>query len=306
MSHPGGVPPEQPSLPGCTRHPDRPTGLRCNRCGRPYCPACLREAAVGYQCASCVSDGARTIRQARNVAGAPLDSTGGRPVATLSLIALNTLLYLLTAAQSASLVSNFRDSALFESWALVPLYVAAGEYERLIGSGFLHYGPLHLLVNMFVLYIVGREVEAVLGRGRYLAVYAVSLLGGSVAAMWFENALAATVGASGAVYGLFGAIAVILVRLRQNATGIFVIIGINVVISVTIPGISLWGHLGGLVAGAAAAAMLLYVPMLLSRPKGGTAAGRRAGIIALAALAATLVVATLIRVVELRSIILGA
>ncbi|WP_278313983.1 rhomboid family intramembrane serine protease [Lolliginicoccus levis] len=306
MSHPGGVPPEQPSLPGCTRHPDRPTGLRCNRCGRPYCPECLREAAVGYQCVSCVSEGARTIRPARNVAGAPLRTMTGRPVVTLSLIALNTLVYLLTAAQSASLVSNFRASALFEAWALVPFYVAVGEYERLIGSGFLHYGPLHLLVNMFVLYIVGREVEAVLGRGRYLAVYAVSLLGGSVSVMWLENVLAATVGASGAVYGLFGAMAVILLRLRQNATGIFVIIGINVVISITIPGISLWGHLGGLVAGAVAAAMLLYVPMLLARPGQGKAPGRRMGLIALAALAATLMVAVLIRVVELRSIILGA
>ncbi|MCW4354773.1 rhomboid family intramembrane serine protease [Hoyosella sp. YIM 151337] len=304
MSHPGrgGGPVPQP---GCVRHPDRPTGLQCNRCHRPYCPECLREAPVGYQCVNCVAEAARTVPRARTIAGAPMPTREQRPVVTYALIAVNILVYAITVAQSGNLMANYRGSSIFEMFALFPPLVAAGEYERLVGSGFLHYGSVHLLVNMFALFIVGREVEFVLGRGRYLAVYAIALLSGSAAVMWMQVE-AVTAGASGAVFGLFGALAVILTRLRQNPTGILVIIGLNVFISVTIPAISLWGHMGGLVAGAVSAAALLYLPKVVASGKQTTAQrASRLGLIGLVVVTVAVLASIAVRVVVLREALWG-
>lgn len=184
------------------------------------------------------------------------------PTVTYALIAINVVIYAITAAQAKSLMDNQRGSALFLDWVLFAPAVADGQWWRVLGSGFLHYGPIHLLLNMFALYVVGRDAELVLGRLRYLAVYLVSLLGGSAGVMLFaQHSL--TAGASGAVYGLFGAITVILIRLRQNPNQMLIIIGINVFISLSLPGISLWGHLGGLAAGTLATLGILFLPAWL-------------------------------------------
>ncbi|MEV2222816.1 rhomboid family intramembrane serine protease [Nocardia vinacea] len=248
----------QPPAPTCVRHPNRPTGLACTRCGRPACPECLRPAAVGQHCVDCVRQGQREVRPVRTVAGAQTARTP-IPYVTYALIALNTIVFAVTAGQSKSLVENTGHSALYIDWVLYPPAVADGQYVRLIGSGFLHYGPIHLLLNMFALYVVGRSIEPVLGRGRYLVVYLVSLLGGSAAVMVFARD-SLTAGASCAVYGLFGAITVILIRVRQNPNQMLILIGINVFISFSLPGISLAGHLGGLAAGTLAALGILFLP----------------------------------------------
>ncbi|WP_107653512.1 rhomboid family intramembrane serine protease [Nocardia suismassiliense] len=247
----------QPPAPTCVRHPNRPTGLACTRCGRPSCPECLRPAAVGQHCVDCLRQGQRDVAPVRTVAGAPV-ARASLPYVTYVLIAINVAIYAITAVQAQSLMAN-RTSALFIDWVLYPPAVAGGEWWRVIGSGFLHYGPIHLLLNMFALYVIGRDGELVLGRLRYLAVYLVSLLGGSAAVMAFAQE-SATAGASGAVYGLFGAITVILIRLRQNANQMLILIGINVFISFSLPGISLWGHLGGLAAGTLATLGILFLP----------------------------------------------
>ncbi|MEV5838023.1 rhomboid family intramembrane serine protease [Nocardia sp. NPDC052112] len=248
----------QPPAPTCVRHPNRPTGLACTRCGRPACPECLRPAAVGQHCVDCIRQGQREVRPVRTVAGAQTARTP-IPYVTYALIALNTIVFAVTAGQSKSLVENTGHSALYIDWVLYPPAVAHGQYVRLIGSGFLHYGPIHLLLNMFALYVVGRSIEPVLGRVRYLVVYLVSLLGGSAAVMVFaEDSL--TAGASCAVYGLFGAITVVLIRVRQNPNQMLILIGINVFISFSLPGISLAGHLGGLAAGTLAALGILFLP----------------------------------------------
>lgn len=179
---------------------------------------------------------------------------------TYSLIAVNVIVYAITVAQAGDPMNNTSGSALARSWTLNSLLVADGGVFRLIGSGFVHYGPIHLLVNMFALYLIGRDVELVLGRARYLAVYFLSLLGGSASVMVLENPLTLTVGASGAVFGLLGAQAVILLRLKRSPVPVLVVIAVNIFISVSIPGISLWGHMGGLVAGAAATAGLVFLP----------------------------------------------
>ncbi|WP_347567559.1 rhomboid family intramembrane serine protease [Actinopolyspora sp. BKK1] len=257
------VPPEQPDeqhgaqpMPGCTRHPDRPTGLRCTRCERPACPDCLREASVGYHCVDCVRQQQRNTREPVTIAGARL---GGKPIVVPVLIAVNVLLFVLSAVQAGSVAGN-SGSELFLRWEMVPIQVAAGEWWRVVTSGFLHQGMIHLLVNMIALWIVGRDLEMVLGRIRFSAVYLLGLLGGSMFVFLFGSVLQPVVGASTALYGLFGGIAVAAWRLKLNMRPILLVIGLNVVLTLSIPGISLLGHLGGLVLGTAATAALIYAP----------------------------------------------
>jgi membrane associated rhomboid family serine protease len=243
-------------MPSCVRHPDRPTGLRCTRCDRPACPDCLREAAVGYQCVDCVNEGRRHIRRPTTVAGAQLTQ---RLFVVPALIVINLVVFAFTAAQAGDFGHN-EVSELFVQWQLWPPIVAGGQWWRLVTSGFLHYGPIHIAVNMFALYVLGRDLELVLGRTRFTAVYLVSLLGGGVAVFLFGDQSTAVAGASGAVFGLMGGMAVVLFRLKRNPGPVLGIIALNVFISVTLPGISLLGHLGGLVVGAIATAAMVYAP----------------------------------------------
>ncbi|MFC6092815.1 rhomboid family intramembrane serine protease [Saccharothrix lopnurensis] len=248
----------QPGPRTCARHPDRVTGLRCTRCDRPACPECLREASVGYQCVDCVDEGRRTVRPPRTFAGAELAAR--RPVVTPVLIALNVLMYLLTAWQAGSLAGN-SGSRLFGDLVMwTPGVAAYDEWWRLLTSGFLHYGPAHLGLNMIALYVLGRDLEPAFGRLRYTAVYLISLLGGSVAVYLFGSLNTLVAGASGAVYGLMGALLVAYLRFRINAGPALGVIVLNVVLSFTLPGISLLGHLGGLAVGAAVTAGLVYAP----------------------------------------------
>jgi membrane associated rhomboid family serine protease len=242
-------------MPSCVRHPDRPTGLRCTRCDRPACPECLREASVGYQCVDCVNEGRRTTRRAKTVAGA---QQGQRLVVVPLLIAINVVLFVITAAQAQSLTNN-GNSKLSEDWLLWPPIVAAGEWWRLFTAGFLHSGPVHIALNMIALYVLGRELEPVLGRVRFTAIYLISLLGGSTAVFLFGGNTP-VVGASGAVFGLMGAIVVVVLRLKLNPRPVLMIIALNIFISVAVPNISLLGHLGGLAVGAIATAALVYAP----------------------------------------------
>ena len=264
MSYPAG-PPTPPwaggPLPGaaptvCVRHPDRATALACTRCGRPACVECLRDAAVGQQCVDCVAEGRRGVRQGVTVAGA---RPGTRPVVTPLLIAVNVAVFAWTVFTSGSL--NRNDNApLFDAWAMVPAAVANGEWWRLVTGGFLHFGPIHLLFNMMALWVIGRDVESALGRGRFLAVYFVSLIGGSAAVMLLTAPGAYVAGASGAVFGLMGALAVLLRRLQVPLGQVGGLIVVNLVITFLLPGISVAGHLGGLITGAIATAALVYAP----------------------------------------------
>lgn len=292
----GGHPPQ----PRCVRHPDRPTLLSCTRCGRPACPDCLRDASVGKQCVDCVAAARSTTPHARTVAGAPVRSDHPTPLITYILIGLNVLVFAITAAQSSSVMNNQLRSGLFHDFALWPPMIAGNdEYLRLVGSGFLHFGPIHLAVNMFALWVIGRDTEIVLGRARYIAVYLLSILGGSAAVMLMQTD-AVTAGASGAVFGLMGAQAVILLRLRRSPAPVLTVVAVNVFISLTIPGISLWGHLGGLVIGAASTAAFLYGPQVLGA---GTDRNRvvRTGWIALGAVLVVTVLVTVLGVLRLRA-----
>lgn len=211
---------------------------------------------MGYQCVDCVARDSRSGRRVRTVAGA---EPTGRLVVVPALVAINVLVFVLTVVQAGSLGGN-AAAGLFRQWGLWPTAVADGELWRLFTAGFLHFGPIHLAFNMLALWVIGRDLEQVLGWARFLVVYLVSLLGGSLVVFLFENEATLTGGASGAVFGLMGGLAVVLLRLRRSPGPALTIIALNVFISFVVPGISILGHLGGLVFGAAVTAGMVYAP----------------------------------------------
>ncbi|SFJ27366.1 Membrane associated serine protease, rhomboid family [Amycolatopsis regifaucium] len=256
-------------MPGCWWHPNRPTGLSCSRCERPACPDCLREAAVGFQCTDCVQAGRQQDRvqqkQYRDAGYGATTITGARPpraaVVTPVLLALNVVIFFITVAQSGSIASN-NFSELFQLGELWnPATLAANEWWRIFTSGFLQFGLLHIAGNAFSLWFIGRPLETILGRVPFVALYFISMLGGSVANLVFTDLGAVpVVGASGAIFGLMGAYAVIVVKLKLNPTWLLVMLGLNVFITFQVPGISILGHAGGFVAGLLVTFALLYAP----------------------------------------------
>ncbi|MGE2729488.1 rhomboid family intramembrane serine protease [Mycolicibacterium vaccae] len=266
---PGG---QQPPVPTCYRHPDRATWVRCTRCGRFICPECMRSAAVGHQCPDCVGAAARTAPVVRTpLGGRRRDSTV--PLVTYALIAINVVMFILQSASSAL----ERDLVL---WAPA---VADGDLYRLLTSAFLHYGLVHLLFNMFALYIVGPPLEMALGRMRFVSLYLLSALGGSVLVYLLSSLNSATAGASGAIFGLFGATFVVGRKLNADVRGVIAIIVLNLVITFVIPlvssqNISWQGHLGGLVTGAAVAAAYAYAP---ARQRNAVQAGATVAVVVL-------------------------
>lgn len=246
--------PQSPAAaPTCYRHPGRPTYVRCNRCDRYICTDCMRDAAAGQQCVECVQAGARTVRQPRTRVGGRQRSA--TPVVTYALIAINVVAFVVEMA-SGNLETRL---------TLWPPAVADGQFYRLVTSAFLHYGATHLLLNMWALYIVGPPLEIWLGRLRFGALYALSGLGGSVLVYLLSPLNTATAGASGAIFGLFGATFVVGKRLALDVRWVVAIIAINLVFTFVVPAISAqrisWqGHLGGLVTGALVAAAYVYPP----------------------------------------------
>jgi membrane associated rhomboid family serine protease len=228
-------------------------------------------ASVGFQCPECVGQ-ART--SARPVRGGGLRSAGRQwgPV-TLGLIAVNVAMFVVTAV-SAGLegINPFTNylSPVFLDLEQWPPLVDAGQWWRLVTAAFLHVGPVHLLLNMLALLVFGTELERQLGRWRYLALYFVSILGGAAAVQLFS--LSPVAGASTAIWGLMGGLAVLLLARRQDLRGIVTLVALNVLISVVVPGISLVGHIGGLVAGALATAVLVLARRRRAVQIGGIAA----------------------------------
>lgn len=240
--------PESPAeAPSCYRHPGRRTYVRCNRCDRYICADCMRAAAVGHQCVECVEAGARTIRQPRTQFGGR--ERAGMPVVTYALIAINVLTFI---AQKST-------AGLQSQLTLWPPAVADGQLYRLVTSAFVHYGTAHLVLNMWALYVVGPPLEMLLGRLRFGALYALSLLGGSVL-VYLLTLNTATAGASGAVFGLFGATFVVAKRLNLDMRWVVIVIVINLVFTFVARGISWQGHVGGLVTGVLVAAAYVYAP----------------------------------------------
>jgi membrane associated rhomboid family serine protease len=226
----------------------------------------MRQAAVGFQCPSCVKEGARTVRAPRAAYGGKR-STDPR-LTSFVLIGINALVWV------AILADGGNDSKLADKFALLPdfgIRVSGGFAEKVSGVGdgawwqvitsvFTHVEPLHIGLNMLTLYFLGPLVEAVLGRARFLALYLVSGLTGSAAVMLFSASHQQTLGASGALFGLMGALVVLSRKVGGDYQQILIWLGLNLVFTFTVSGISWQGHLGGLVGGVLLAAAMAYAP----------------------------------------------
>ncbi len=257
----------------CFSHPDRPTGRRCTRCGRPACATCLRQAAVGSHCFEC----ARAATPPRSEVRRFQRVLGGHPLtATKAIIAVNAAVFVIGVVVDGGLVATGelqRDYGIYG-----PAIDQTGQWWRIVSGGFLHAGLLHLGMNMLFLWILGRQLEPALGSARFVIVYAAGLLGGSAGALLLDP-LALTVGASGAIYGLLGA-AFLGTRTQSVETsdsGLGGLLVVNLLLTFVIPGISIGGHLGGLAVGGLAG-------WLLWRPD----RGRRAVAAVIASLAVVL------------------
>jgi membrane associated rhomboid family serine protease len=206
----------------------------------------MRPAAVGFQCPICVTEGNKAVRVPRTVFGGRLAAT---PRASQALLAINVAVYLLQQS-SPNITTRF---------ALIPPAVASGEWYRLITSAFLHQGVLHIAFNMYALWLVGPQLERALGWPRFLALYLIAGLGGGAASYLLSPLNIAGLGASGAVFGLFGAYFVVARRIGANASQIGVLIVINLVLGFTLPHIDNWAHIGGLASGAAIATAYAHI-----------------------------------------------
>jgi membrane associated rhomboid family serine protease len=239
----------------CFRHLDRAAGVRCQRCGRAICLECMEPAPVGFHCPDCV---------ARTVATQPrMFITGlSRPFVTYALIVANVAMAALMLASDAAWASG--EPGKIGIWgALIGggltldggphlIGVSQGEWYRILTGAFIHGGVMHVLFNMLALWQAGMVLESALGRVRFTMLYFVSILGGSFGALLLAPDVL-TVGASGGVFGLMGAL---FVAERKGLTGpsarsVGIFIAINLVITVAVPGISIGGHIGGLIAGTA-------------------------------------------------------
>lgn len=244
----------------CYRHPGRPAFIQCQRCSRYICPEDMREASVGFQCPDCVKSGQAAVRQPRTLAGGAISTNAG--AVTLAIIAINVAAQFVVMATGGVSGSRFFDTGAMLGLGIYDGEVhgvADGEWWRLLTAAFLHGGLLHLAFNMYALYLFGPFVEQTLGRARFILTYVTLAFGSSVLVYLLEDFRTMTIGASGAVFGLFGLALVFLVRTRQNITGMLILLAINGFISLG-SNISWQGHLGGFVTGLVLGLMFAYAP----------------------------------------------
>ena len=238
--------------PVCPRHPDRVAYVRCQRCDRPACPQCQVPSAVGVHCVDCARKNASSRRGVSSL-------LGGRAITdalvTKGLIIACVTIYLVQMALPS----------LGAQFAFVPA-VASSQPWRFMTTAFLHASLMHLAFNMWALWVLGSALEPILGRWRFAALCALSALGGSTMIYWLASPtapaswLTSTVGASGAVFGLFAALFIIQRRFGRDTSAIVGLLVLNLAISFIGANISWQGHLGGLVTGAIVAALYAWAP----------------------------------------------
>ncbi|MEU6094294.1 rhomboid family intramembrane serine protease [Streptomyces sp. NPDC047079] len=262
-------PPNQDSngareLPVCYRHPDRETGVRCTRCERLICPECMVSASVGFQCPECIRSGSGTGRapaasRPRTLAGGTV--TADPRLVTKVLIGINLLVFLLQLSLGDAFTNHFElvGHARFTDGG--PLEgVADGQWYRLLTAMFLHANYVHILFNMLSLWWIGAPLEAALGRARYLALYFTSGLAGSALTYLLAAANEPSLGASGAIFGLFGATAVLMRRLRYDMRPVIGLLVVNLIITFGWGNIAWQAHIGGLVGGVVVGYAMVHAP----------------------------------------------
>jgi len=241
----------------CYRHPDRQSYILCQRCGRTICPQCSTQAAVGVHCPECVKEAKANAPRRQPIsirAARSLRSNPQLPIVTYVIIALCVLVY----------AAQFFLGNVITSWLVYFAPYSFAQPWRLLTSLVAHGSPLHLLSNMFSLFIIGRMLEPALGRLRYLALFLISGLGG-LAAVALVVPGTPVLGASGAIFGMLGALLVLIRRFGGNATQILVVVGINLALGFFIAGIAWQAHIGGFIAGAALTAVFVRTRSVTQR-----------------------------------------
>ena len=241
----------------CPKHPGRPAVAFCKRCNRPTCQDCTIPTEVGSVCVDCAGPGAKQRLRRVSLAGTQF---AGAPV-TLALVIINVVMFVVQEVWSGA----------FQVLAMSPL-AAYMEPWRLLTTTFLHSGMWHILFNMLMLYILGSAVERAVGHWKFASIYLFSALVGSMAIIaWVfvspETITQATIGASGAIYGLFGAVFIAHRRSGMSTSGILVLLGINLAYALIVPGISWQAHIGGFLGGLLATAVYMWVVDLTWGPK---------------------------------------
>ena len=267
-------------VPTCYRHPDRETWIRCQRCDKSICPDCMRDAAVGFQCPDCVKQANKGSRQNRAMYGG--ERSADPRLTSYVLIGINAVVWLAIAATGGS-SSRLADllalrangfCAPGDGYIYDPVHpicttaaavdypgFADGAWWQLMTSVFTHVEIWHLALNMFALFIFGPALEGIIGRARLLAVYLVSGLASSVLVLFLSSEYGSTVGASGALFGLLGALLVLAKKARLNSQWLMQNLVVAVVITVVGWRLISWqGHLGGFLGGLAAAVIIAYAP----------------------------------------------
>lgn len=246
-----GVPAETPAsqVPVCPRHPDRVSYIRCQRCGRPACPECQHAAPVGIQCVDCFRETQRKSPAYRTPYGGKVAT--GKPVVTITLMVICAAFFV---------VQFLYPPFTYALW-YAPVYTGI-EPWRMLTSAFLHSpgGILHIAFNLYALWFLGQGLEPQLGRLRFALLYLISALGGSVGVLLLNPIVQPVVGASGAIFGLFGALLVVLLQRRASVRSVLILLAINFALGFFVPNIAWQAHLGGLLTGVACAAVLVFAP----------------------------------------------
>ena len=273
--------PSAQEAPVCYRHPGREAHIRCQRCERPICPDCMRSASVGFQCPSCVKEGSRSTRSGRTAYGGK--RSGNAAITSQVLVGINVVVWLLilatsgTAAQiGTALTTGFSRSRLVDILALTPLGavfrdpdgtlvrvqgVADGAYWQPVTAMFGQVALWHIGFNMLALWLLGPQFELAMGRVRFLALYLMSGLASSACVMWLSFEHSRTLGASGAIFGLMGALLVLAIKVHGDVRGVVSWIAANFVITFLLGSFISWqGHLGGFLGGVVLGAVLVYAP----------------------------------------------
>jgi membrane associated rhomboid family serine protease len=210
----------------------------------------MTQAPVGQQCPDCVNEGKRTVRQTRTVLGGRAIS---RPTVTYTLLIMNVIVFVITYVTG--------HNAAIDKFGMQPIEIAVNhQYYRLFTSVFMHENIAHIGFNMLVLWIIGQQLEALLGHSRFIVLYLISGFAGAVASFWFSPIGIVGIGASGAIFGLMGGLLVAGRRLRYDVTQVAVLIGINLVIGFVLAGTDWRAHLGGLAGGLAVGAVFAHGP----------------------------------------------
>jgi membrane associated rhomboid family serine protease len=258
-----GSPQDAQRVPVCYRHPGRETGIRCTRCERPICPECMVDASVGFQCPECVRGGsgtghAPTASMPRTIAGGAV--AADPRLITKILLGINLAVFIAVQVRP-SLLDPLVLVGVWPSAPFMPIEgVAEGEWYRLVTSMFTHEEIWHIAFNMLGLWWLGGPLEQALGRARYLALYLISGLAGSALTYLLAAGSTASLGASGAIFGLFGATAVLMRRLNQDMRPIIALLVINVIITFGWSNIAWQAHIGGLVAGVVIGYAMVHAP----------------------------------------------